>query len=103
MKPLRRWLGSLFTPADDPRRGVALSMRTTRIDRLLDELRASRNELAQLRAQIEGRAPSTVIAHQLAEEERELAEAESSLLEQLDEQRARAALIRATVVRMRAL
>jgi hypothetical protein len=66
-------------------------------------LRRSRGELAQLRAQIEERAVSSnPIAIDLAEEEHELLEAEQSLLESLDERRARAALLRSAEARLRA-
>jgi hypothetical protein len=66
-------------------------------------LRRSRGELAQLRAQIEERAVSSnPIAMDLAEEEHELLEAEQSLLQSLDERRARAALLRAAEARLRA-
>src|SRR5207253_7539075 len=102
MKPFRRWLGSLLAPADDPRRGAALPS-STNPDVLLDELRRARDELAAVRAHIQSRAPQSAVAQQLAEEERELAEAEDALLLQLDEQRARAALLRATEARIRAL
>jgi hypothetical protein len=70
---------------------------------LLAELRRSRGELAQLRAQIEERAaPDNPIATDLAAEEQELLEAEQSLLLSLDERRARAALLRAADARVRA-
>jgi hypothetical protein len=68
----------------------------------LAELRRSRGELAQLRAQIEDRDPDNPIARDLAEEERELLEAEQSMLVSLDERHARAALLRAADARVRA-
>ena len=102
MKPFRRLLGSLLAPADDPRRGVALPS-STNPDVLLDELRRSRDEVAAIRAHIQARDVESSIAQQLADEELELAEAEEALLLQLDEERARAALIRATEARIRAL
>ena len=101
MKPIRRWLGGLFAPAEDPRRGAVAPSSTP--DVLLEQLRRSRGELAQLREQIATRAPDSVVAQQLADEERELAEAEACLLLQLDEERARAALLRASEARVRAL
>jgi hypothetical protein len=52
--------------------------------------------------QIEDRDSDNPIAQDLAEEERELLEAEQSLLLSLDEQRARAALLRAADARVRA-
>jgi len=104
MKPrLRSWLGNLLAPAEDPRRGAADSASFPDVEALLVELRRSRGELAQLRAQIEERAVcSNPIAADLAEEEHELLEAEQSLLESLDERRARAALLRAAEARLRA-
>ena len=104
MKPrLRSWLGNLLAPAEDPRRGAADSASLPDAEALLAELRRSRGELAQLRAQIEERAVcSNPIAADLAEEEHELLEAEQSLLESLDERRARAALLRAAEARLRA-
>src|SRR6266508_2409904 len=83
MKPIRRWLGSLLAPAEDPRHGAVVASSTP--DVLLDELRRSRGELAQLRQQIASRAADNIVTQQLAEEERELAEAEASLMLQLDE------------------
>ena len=104
MKPrLRSWLGNLLAPAEDPRRGAADSASLPDAEALLAELRRSRGELAQLRAQIEERAVSSnPIAADLAEEEHELLEAEHSLLQSLDERRARAALLRAAEARLRA-
>jgi len=104
MKPrLRSWLGNLLAPAEDPRRGAADSASLPDAEALLVELRRSRSELAQLRAQIEERAVSSnPIAADLAEEEHELLEAEQSLLQSLDERRARAALLRAAEARLRA-
>jgi hypothetical protein len=101
MKPFRRWLGSLLAPADDPRRGAVLP--SSAPDALLGELRRSRDELAELRRQIELRSPGSRVAAQLADEEQELVDAEASLLLQMDEQRARVALIRATEARIKAL
>ncbi len=104
MKPrVPSWLGSLLAPAEDPRRGAADSASLPDSEALLAELRRSRAELAQLRAQIEERAlPHSPIAADLAEEEHELFEAEQSLLLSLDERRARAALLRAADARVRA-
>lgn len=103
MTRIPRWLGSLLTPADDPRRGaVASSRQSSEAGTLLQELRRSRQELAELRQQIEARAPGSPVVRQLADEERELFEAEASLLLQVDERRAEAALIRATDARLRA-
>ena len=96
------WLGKLLAPAEDPRRGAADSTGLPDAEALLAELRRSRGELAQLRAQIEGRDSGNPIAQDLAEEERELLEAEQSLLLSLDERRARAALLRAADARVRA-
>jgi uncharacterized protein YydD (DUF2326 family) len=99
---VRSWLGSLLAPAEDPRRGAADSASLPDAEALLAELRRSRGELAQLRAQIEERDYGNPIAQDLAEEERELLEAEQSLLLSLDERRARAALLRAADARVRA-
>jgi hypothetical protein len=100
---LRSWLGSLLAPAEDPRRGAADLASLPDTEALLVELRRSRSELAQLRTQIEERGISSrPIAMDLAEEENELLEAEQSLLQSLDERRARAALLRAAEARLRA-
>jgi uncharacterized protein YydD (DUF2326 family) len=100
---VRSWLGSLLAPAEDPRRGAADSASVPDAETLLAELRRSRSELAQLRAQIEERTTlANPIATDLAEEEHELLEAEQSLLLSLDERRARAALLRAADARVRA-
>jgi allophanate hydrolase subunit 1 len=58
-------------------------------------LQRSRAELAQLRSQIEVRATHNPLAAELADEERELLEAEHALLLSLDEGRARRALLAA--------
>ena len=103
MMRVSRWLGKLLAPADDPRRGVADGLAAPLdAEALLPELRRSRRELAELRAAIEARAPGSSIAQQLADEEHELDEAEAALLLSLDEQRARAALLRAADARIRA-
>jgi hypothetical protein len=102
MKPVRRWLGRLLAPADDPRRAAADSTREPDTEGLVAELRRSRRELAQLRAQIEERAPGGRIAQELANEEHELQEAEESLLLALDQARASAALRPAADTRVRA-
>jgi uncharacterized protein YydD (DUF2326 family) len=103
MKPrVRSWLGNLLAPAEDPRRDAADSASVPDAEALLAELRRSRGELAQLREQIEDRDLQNPIAHDLAEEERELLEAEQALLSSVDERRARAALLRAADARMRA-
>jgi uncharacterized protein YydD (DUF2326 family) len=99
---LPSWLGNLLAPAEDPRRGAADSASLPDTEALLAELRRSRGELAQLRGQIEERDSRNPIAADLAEEERELLEAEQSLLLSLDERRARAALLRAADARVRA-
>jgi uncharacterized protein YydD (DUF2326 family) len=90
-----RWLGKLLAPAEDPRANAADSVGVPDTQALLAELRRSRGELAQLRAQIENRDPQSQVAGELAEEERELIEAEQHLLRSVDEQRARAALLTA--------
>jgi hypothetical protein len=90
-----RWLGNLLAPADDPRRGAADSTGVPDTQALLAELRRSRDELTQLREQIEDRDPGSQVAQELAEAERELVEAEQSLLLSLDERHARAALLAA--------
>ena len=99
---LPSWLGNLLAPAEDPRRGAAGSAGLPDTEALLAELRRSRGELAQLRGQIEERDSLNPIAADLAEEERELLEAEQSLLLSVDERRARAALLRAADARVRA-
>jgi hypothetical protein len=86
---LTRWLGSLLAPAEDPRRG-APPPADPRM--LVAELRRSRAELGRLRSEIE---PGSEVARELAEQEQALLEAERSLLQSLDEQRARAALLAA--------
>ena len=92
-----RWLGTLLAQAEDPRRGAAdpAGIGASDTEALLAELRRSRAELSQLRSQIEGRAPEHRIARELADEEKELLEAEQNLLLSVDERRARAALLTA--------
>jgi uncharacterized protein YydD (DUF2326 family) len=90
-----RWLGTLLTPAEDPRRGDAALAGPSDPEAILAELRRSRAELAQLRGQIEGRTPDTRIAQELADQEHELLAAEHHLLLSVDERAARAALLTA--------
>ena len=102
MQPVLRWLGSLLAPAEDPRRGAADPAGVPDPAGLLAELQRARSELAQLRAQIEERAPGSRIAEDLATEEQELREAEESLEQAVDEHRAQAALAKAAETRLRA-
>ena len=102
MQPVRRWLGRLLAPAEDPRRGAADPAGVPDPAGLLADLRQARSELAQLRAHIEQRAPGAPIAQELANEEQELQDAEESLLHQLDAQQAQAALSRAAELRFKA-
>lgn len=88
-KRLTGWLGGLLSPAEDPRPDVPA---TLNVDGLLDELRRSRAELAQLRG---GVGADTRVGRQLEEEEKSLLEAEANLIASLNEQRAHAALLRA--------
>jgi len=94
-KRLPRWLGSLLAPAEDPRRGAADSAPPPDPEAVLLELRRSRAELAQLRAQIADRDRESHVAQELAQEEEALREAEKNLLISVDERRARAALLKA--------
>ncbi len=88
-KPLTRWLGGLLSPAEDPR---PESSPGSNIETLLEDLRRSRAELAQVRANLDSQS---TVAKQLESEEEALVEAEQNLLDSLNEQRARAALLRA--------
>ena len=97
MKKLRmpRWLGSLLAPAEDPRRGAADVASAPDTQALLAEVRRSRDELSQLRTEIERRAPGSQLARELAEEEATLLDAEQGLLLSVDERRARLVLLTA--------
>lgn len=88
MTRLPRWLGNLLSPAEDPRAPAPAADPAA----LLSELRRSRAELAQLRADLPQGSP---VAVELAREEEALLEAERNLLASVGEQRARAALLRA--------
>ena len=87
--PLTRWLGSLLSPAEDPRPGLPAG---SSVEALLDDLRRSRTELAQFRANLDPHSP---VAKQLESEEAALVDAEQNLRQSMNEQRARAALVRA--------
>lgn len=89
MKSLAGWLGSLLSPAEDPRREMPAPSDQ---DVLLDELRRSRAELAQLRANL---GADTPVGRQLESEEQSVLEAERNLVASMNEQRAREALLRA--------
>ena len=91
MKSLSGWLGSLLSPAEDPRCELA-SKSDANVEVLLSDLRRSRTELAQLRANLDSHSQ---ISRQLESEEQALLEAEQTLMESMNEQRARAALLRA--------
>ena len=95
MKPFPRWLGSLLTPADDPRPPTQSAAAPVEAEALLAELRRSRDELAQLRLQVAERAPESRVTVELEAEEQALLEAEASVLQAVDERRAEAALRRA--------
>jgi hypothetical protein len=86
---LKRLLGSLLSPAEDPRGGRSAPADPAA---LLAELQRSRSELAELR---EALAPESAIALQLADEEEALREAERNLIGSMNEERARAAVLRA--------
>jgi len=64
-------------------------------EELLAELRRSRGELSQLRAQIEARVQGSPLADELADQEQELVAAEQTLLLSLDERLANEALLKA--------
>ncbi len=98
MTRLRSWLGALLAPAEDPRSSAAV----VPVDVLVAELRRSRRELAELRELIQARDAASAVAERLADEERELVEAEGALLLEEDERRAQAALLRAADARVRA-
>ena len=98
MSRLLGWLGALLAPAEDPRSNPVVFS----VDSLLAELRRSRRELAELRQQIQARDPGSAVGERLAEEERELFDAEGALLLEVDERRAQAALLRAADARLRA-
>ena len=89
MKALAGWLGNLLSPAEDPRREAPPA---SNVEVLLDQLRRSRTELAQLRASLDG---DGAVARQLESEEHSLLEAERNLVASMNEQRAREALLRA--------
>jgi hypothetical protein len=86
---LARWLGGLFLPAEDPRPEMPAA---SNLETLLEDLRRSRAELAHLRDNLDVDSP---VAKQLESEEAALVEAEQNLVESVNEQRARAALLRA--------
>jgi len=93
MKRLPRWLGSLLSPAEDPRRGGAEASAPPADPRaLLASLQSSRAELTRLGESLETNSP---LAAELQAEEEALLEAERSLVSSMDEQRARAALLKA--------
>jgi hypothetical protein len=92
-KRLSRWLGKLLSPAEDPYRGVAASSsELSDSETLLDELRRSRSELAQLLTDIQARSPESALARELAQQEQALRDAEHNLRASLDERRAQAVL-----------
>ena len=95
MKRFPRWLGSLLTPAEDPRPPTRSAAAPVEAEALLAELRRSRDELAQLRSQVAKRAPESRVTVELEAEEQALLEAEASVLLAVDERRAEAALRRA--------
>ena len=93
MKRLPRWLGSLLSPAEDPRRGGAeASAPPADPGALLASLQSSRAELTRLRESLDANSP---LLAELTSEEDALLEAERSLASSMNEQRARAALLRA--------
>ncbi|MBV9600052.1 MAG: hypothetical protein JOZ87_24780 [Chloroflexi bacterium] len=83
-KRLPGWIGSLFSPAENPR---PKEPEPSDAAALLSQLRKSRWELAQLRAGVDADNP---ISRQLAEEEESLLEAEHGLLVSMHEERAHA-------------
>ena len=98
MKRLSRWLGALLKPAEDPR---STADAATSSQRLVAELRRSREEIGQLRRQFEARAETLSEPHrervsqqarELAEQEHELLLAEHDLTLAAEERRAQRAL-----------
>ena len=84
------WLGSLLSPAEDPRRSAPAVHSDP--ESLLAEVRRSRAELAQVRSSLRHESS---LAADLANEEAELLEVERNLLASMDERRAQEALLRA--------
>jgi hypothetical protein len=98
-----RLLGALLRPADDPRVAADGSAALGN-DALVAELRRSRAEIAQLRLEFEARAQllpperrqrAMQQVEELAEQERELLEAEHSLTLAAEERRAQQVLAEA--------
>ncbi len=87
--PVARWLGGLLSSAEDPRPQMPA---TSNVEALLEDLRRSRTELAHLETMLDAESP---MRKQLESEEAALLEAEQNLVESMNEQRARAALLRA--------
>src|SRR5215208_6273842 len=91
MRHMRRWLGALLAPADDPR--PRQSMPEERVgsadaDALLGELRRSRDELSSVRHSLQARLDETpepqrerleLQLRELAAEEQQLLQAEHNL------------------------
>lgn len=99
---LRRWLGALLAPAEDPRPArLPEGPASPETEALLAELQRSRTEVAELRARIEARAATVADAarerlleqaRELADQEKELSDAEQHLSVSIEEHRAQRVL-----------